>query len=250
MIYTVISHDFVRNIESVHIPISADNSIVCSSRLSEIDGKYKEDRDCRVLRQPLPDLPKDIQEYISSTKNDEVRAERRLAYITLLCSLSLFFGIDDVEINRDSFGKPFIKHSGNKQIFISISHSDGTVAVSLSDEGDIGVDLQTETDKKRAEKLDGRFLQGFKTENQFIPISYYHCTIENDLVFFIEIFPADAKEEGFTERWSALESLLKLDGGGFSSLSKIKKIKDSAKTNIKILDLDIKKYSLSTSIKK
>lgn len=247
MIYTVISNIFGCAINEENSPLCDNDRVFSISSAKAIDGN-KESGDCCKMQQSLPELPRDIREYINNTKNEKVKAERRLAYTTLLCSLSVFFDIKDVKIQKDSLGKPFL--IGLKEnISFNISHSEGTVAVTLSDEGDVGVDLQAEVDKKLAEKLDRRFLHGLNLHNHPIPISFFYCTIENNLACFTEILPPDSNSADFTERWSALESLLKLNGGGFGNLSEAKEISKTTKTSIKKLYINGKKFALSISVK-
>ena len=77
-------------------------------------NKIKENRDCRILRQPLSLLPKELDEFVSNTKNDELRAERYLAYTTLLCGLDIFFGIDNATVKKNSDGKPYLVFDNKK----------------------------------------------------------------------------------------------------------------------------------------
>ena len=115
-------------------------------------------RDCHNKWQPLTLIPKDVISYIENGKNDEVRLERFTAYSTLFFALFELYGKKDVTLCRTDSGKPYLIENGNaSKIQISISHSDGLVSVALSDEGDIGVDIQSEIDESRAERLEKRF---------------------------------------------------------------------------------------------
>ena len=77
--------------------------------------KPNNERDCRVIRQPLSLLPEGVKEYIYNTKNDLTKKERTLAYSTLFCGLKSLFGISNCEIERTKEGKPYlVKLSGDE----------------------------------------------------------------------------------------------------------------------------------------
>ena len=88
-------------------------STLGENRIDEIE------RDCRIIRQPLI-LQGEIAEYVNDVKNEDLRAERRLAYSTLLFALKTFFDIDSPKIVRNEHGKPYIEGS---EVYFSISHS-------------------------------------------------------------------------------------------------------------------------------
>lgn len=199
-------------------------------------------RDCRIIRQPLSLLQKEISEYIDCAKNDSVRAERHLAYTTLICSLKAFFDIDNIKLERTADGKPYLSDSN---IHISLSHSDGAVAVAISDEGEIGVDIQSQIDAAREGRLKNRFFTDLTVENNDIGVSYYFCEI-ND--FSAELYEASLPyaEDCFTAKWSYAESLMKMSGGGFSDIGEIKRFSEISKCELKELTLS-DKYILAVS---
>ena len=83
------------------------------------------------------------------------------------------FGIDGV-IKKNEFGKPYIE---NSPIKFNISHTDGAVAVALSD-SEVGVDIQRTDIRKISDRVMRRF--------------------------FGDIFPDDANER--IRLWTELES--------------------------------------------
>ena len=209
------------------------------------ENRIEAKRDCRVFRQPLSLLPVEVKEYIEKTKNESVRAERELAYTTLLCSLKAFFDIEQPVIDRTAEGKPFIKDS---QIHINLSHSDGAVAVCLSDEGEVGVDLQSEIDPERAERLENRFFPDFKPMSENINVNYYFLCIEDGEAVFEELFPS-LPDGCFTAKWTAAESLMKLYGKGFADSSALPLLSEKSKTEMKSITLG-KVFYLATSVTK
>ncbi|MBQ8303249.1 MAG: hypothetical protein IJX97_06910 [Clostridia bacterium] len=234
MIYVVISH--------------IDNGREFSNQGNE--NIIKKQRDCRVLRQPLTDLPENIKAYVESAKNENVKAERELAYTTLLCSLKAFFEINDPIIERDADGKPYLKQEGEKSIYFNISHSDGAVAVALSDEGEIGMDIQSDIDDKKAERLEKRYLSDLiYTNEKVIDEIFFGEIIDECLVLNGTVFE-NPLINSFSEKWTVLESLLKLSGKGFGGLSLICDLSKKAKTQVKSINIFNKKYSLAVSVYK
>lgn len=225
MIYTVISDTLGR-----------ENLIECK-------------KDCRLLRQSEISLPENILKYIDKSKNPGVKEERLLAYTSLFGSLKLFFDIDEPKIGRQDNGKPILLSHNERNINFNISHSDGMVAVTLSDEGEVGVDIQAEIVSGRQEQLDKRFLSDLQIKSENLSVDFYFCTLSNSTLEFrkIELRLSDGKS--FFDRWTALESVLKLDGGGFGSLSFAPVLMKNVKTDIRKINLLNKSYSLSNSIK-
>lgn len=234
-------------------------------------------RDCRLVRQPLSLLPKEIKEYIENTKNEELRLERGLAYTSLFCGLKEFYGIENANVKRTKDGKPYLTLPGEdtvdskcqilgskkqyqknedfdvlvrddsvekkgysetdcmflsspslpctddtssiiKKIFIGISHSEGVSAVCLSDEGEVGIDIQVEIDIRRAEKLNERFFPDAMPLHTNLGVRYYFCNISEKQAYIEPADPDCADLNSETVKWTYCESLLKLSGGGFRDL--------------------------------
>ncbi len=242
--------------------------------------QIEQNRYCRIVGQPLSLLPEEVNEFICNTKNESLRAERRLAYTTLLCSLKVFFGIDNLTIAKNSYGKPYliyktekyqknedcqldeVTHQKNKdlikenylnecksqeksQIYISISHSDGAVAVSLSDEGEIGVDIQSAIFSDRAERLKERFFDGLTVEGENIKVNYYFCSMTENKAVLSEIYPEPFKND-FTAKWAYAESIMKLYGRGFGDIKEISSLAHNSMTDIRCLPDG---FVVATSIK-
>ena len=246
-------------------------------------NKIEENRDCRVLRQPLSLLPKELDEFINNTKNDNLRAERYLAYTTLLSGLKVFFGIDGASVVKDSEGKPYLIYDGKKyqknedstvqykthqknidcdekspeekthtddkeKIYISISHSDGMVAVSISDEGEIGVDIQSKISPEKANRLSDRFFGDVEVLDEDLKVKYYYCDIVDNMAVFTKISLEDADRQDYTTKWAYSESVMKLYGRGFSDLSNIRTLVNESKCENKSFQSNM--WMISTSVKR
>ena len=203
--------------------------------ISSTKNRIEENRDCRALRQPLSHLPKELDEFISSTKNDSLRAERFLAYTSLLCGLKAFYDIDIASVKKDPEGKPYLVYDNDNapEIHISISHSEGTVAVSLSDEGEIGVDIQCKISAERAERLKDRFFSDVEVRSGNIGVKYYYCHISANEALLEEIILEDADGQDYTTRWAYSESVIKLYGRGFGDLTILSNLTNQCKNEVK-----------------
>ena len=101
----------------------------------------------------------ECEEYISllAKKGNEDSAKESLAAIILLGGAAEWMGIDTNELilNKTENGKPYFVDSS---LSFSITHSNGTVAVALSDEGGVGIDLEVaEYDAKKARRIAERY---------------------------------------------------------------------------------------------
>lgn len=203
-------------------------------------------RDCRFIRQPLSLLSEKTKEYIESGKNESHRAERRLAYLTLISSLKAFYNIDNPEITVSEQGKPYIK---DKAVYFNLSHSNGMAVVCLSDEGEVGVDLQSEIDSERAERLKERFFASLEVKNESVGAEYYYCELlgEDAEIYRITLPDFQPCEADFSARWVSAESIMKLTGRGFADADRVSDLKKDTKTEIKALDFD-GKYYLAISV--
>ena len=215
-------------------------TIICDTKNRDFSHLIKED--CRVERQSIPGFSEEIREYIDRAKNDTIREERYAAYSTLLYSLKCLYGVENPKIMREKDGKPrIISHD----IFFNISHSDGLVAVSLSDKCDVGVDLQSEISPEREERLSARFLSGFSPLPCPLEIEYLY--LENGRFFTLDL--PMARDDKFTEKWTSFESVLKLYGNGFGAASNAEKLVQNVKTDTRVIEIENTLFYLSNSIK-
>ena len=83
--------------------------------------------------------------------------------------------VKGLELCRNANGKPYFENSDLK---FSISHSGGYVAVALSDDGDIGIDIETaDVSEEKARKLAKRFF----TEDE-------QCAVRDDTDAFLKLW--------------------------------------------------------------
>ena len=218
-------------------------TVISTLKENRID---KDKRDCRIIRQPLSLLSEDIKKYIQLGKSEMHKAERKLAYTTMLCALKVFYSIDFPRIEKNEYGKPYLADSN---IRISLSHSNGVVAVCISDEGEVGVDLQTQIEPERAERLKERFFTSLQVKNESISTEYYYCDLsgEDAEIYSITLPDFQPCEADFSARWVSAESIMKLIGRGFADADKTGTLAEICRTEIKTVDLG-EKYYLAVSV--
>ncbi len=207
-------------------------------------------RDCHDKWQPLTLIPNNVILYIENGRSDEVKLERLTAYSTLFFALFELYGKNDVGLCRTDSGKPYLVENGEaSKIRVSLSHSDGLVAVALSDECEIGVDIQSEIDDSRAERLEKRFFADINIKEEFFSQKLLYLNFSDSDTRLSEMEKPEKCSSGFTEKWAYCESLLKCEGGGFGDLKRIQKIQKKTKTQTVKINQNSKQFALSTTIK-
>jgi phosphopantetheinyl transferase len=186
-------------------------------------------KDCLDTWQSCNLFPGEIKEYIENTKNEQTKTERFIAYSTLFSSLEKFFSIGNPKIKRNKNGKPSLVDSN---VYISLSHCDGVSAIALSDEDEIGVDIQSPVDDTKAERLTKRFLSKIHPKQEDINIKYFYMTLTDKTVDFKEIALENSDKADFLSKWVYLESVIKAYGISFSEISKINELSKNTKTRI------------------
>lgn len=212
------------------------------------------------------EMPSCLLDYIDSTKNGQTKHCRKTAYTALFYSLYWLFGITSVNIQRNKYGKPYLTDDVcGKRVYFSISHSKEVVAVTISDLGDVGVDVEAFVDKAKGERLEGRFLSQIQPRQEDLKIRYLYFN-EGENPSLSEIFPqninitnyndkinADKDETvspWFTAKWTYCESVLKCEGVGFCGLVDFQSIEEGINCDNRILKIGEDYFSLSCAIKK
>jgi len=199
-------------------------------------------------------------EFILGTRSENLREQRLHSYSILFLTLSTFFGIEDVKIIRD--GKPRVAFSSGEEIYFNISHRIGISAVTVSDECDVGVDIEEEISSERCERIKERYLSGFEFYNTGAHKRVYYLEASNSFVAchinsnierimkVAEFFPDGKENEDVSSKWTALEAILKCDGRGFGALNDINTIVSKTDLSRFVVFLKGKKYFLSVATKK
>ena len=107
-------------------------------------------------------LPCSVRKKILTTGDGKTKIERVYAYgllVKILGDFGLSAKMLDEKLLFDKKGKPFVEDS---RFEFSVSHTDGMVAVALSTDGAVGVDIE-KADKDKEEKISkivNRFCSG------------------------------------------------------------------------------------------
>ena len=134
-------------------------------------------------------------------KNDDGIKESFFATVTLANALKMLPCRTDTEsltFEKSEIGKPYFKNSSVK---FSISHSKGRVVCAVSDEGDVGVDIEcSQIDGEKAKKLAKRYFatsDAEKIENDPSLFRKKWCEKEAETKFFgkeLALFLKDERE--------------------------------------------------------
>ena len=134
---------------------------------------------------------------IEKMKNPQAKAEKFFAWLLLEYAVKTDFGYTLSSLNPRKTGNgKWVADS----IYLSISHSDGIVAVAVSDKP-VGVDVQREV-VPRAKNFVKKVLNERELEE-------------------LEKLPDEDKSKHLIELWSKKEALFKLDGDGVFSPKQI-----------------------------
>lgn len=170
-------------------------------------------------------MPKDVIE-----GNNKGHARDSIAsYILLYHALTTLYGIEYTEIKRGKCGKPYIEGS---PVDFSISHRTGVALVALSVEGEIGADIELCLSEDRMKGIGKRYLEGLDfTAASALDADVYYSALSSDgtvenLTNISDIdnntlqYGVVTADKSAYSRWTVLEAVLKLDGGGFGSLGR------------------------------
>jgi phosphopantetheinyl transferase len=166
---------------------------------------------------------------IKETKNEQ-RYKERLAAYSLLS-----FAVGGESISFSESGKPYLCDGGK---FISLSHTSGACAVAVSNEGEVGVDIELycEESERRAESAASRFfpavcvnpselsvLPGDAVKIHFMTLS--ECGISEEKENLVTV----AKNQSSLYTWVSAEAILKADGRGLCAAACVEKIQKRSK---------------------
>ncbi len=180
-----------------------------------------------------PKLGEEIISHILSGKDPALQRERCGAYLLLSSVMTEMFGCM-LPLNRQPNGKPYFDRSSG--VKVSISHSSDVVAVAISCDGCVGVDIEREINTARAERLEKRFFSELTFCERETDVTYIYCALDEkgrcEFYPFVkerechtakkdtgEIFLYNSTfTDCFSAKWTLYEAALKCDGGGFTSL--------------------------------
>lgn len=222
MIYTVIAD--VSN-------FNADKFLtVCECDLGKKEIKKREISPLPSDDYFAPSIRREIIDHIKSVSNDELRKERCGAYLLLSVIVREIFGAMPAVLFSQN-GKPYFEKGVG--IYFNLSHAADLIAVSISDEGAVGVDAEAEISPEKAARLEARFFSELSISERPLNVEYAFCEISEDGIVKLQQIMSEELPFGLSEktkisrvnqsysfgaRWTIYEASLKCNGGGFTSL--------------------------------
>lgn len=194
----------------------------------------------------------DEKNLIFKIKAPEIR-KRRIASRALLNKLFSDIYEEKVpKIRYTGVGMPYFE---GERVKFSISYASDIVALALSDEGGIGIDLEDVSFKERLERVNERFKEAIA------PISCKkdeNVSFDLNLLFFEKDLKSSApfdfhKEKNAYEkarRFTSLESVLKLFGAGFSGIKKTEEYAEKVQIETLFFSHGAQHYTFSLAVEK
>ncbi|MBO5879703.1 MAG: hypothetical protein J6Q68_04055 [Clostridia bacterium] len=180
-----------------------------------------------------------LPESVKETKNEKLQKQR--AYARFLLEFAYFecFGGDMPDTVLNNCGRPQFVGSS---IDFNISHDENMIALIISDEKRVGIDIQSRDTgvSARVGSLISKIIGTPLFADKYATACNVFC--ENIGFFYIsesgKITPCDAECErraeavltgdDFIEKWTLLESLVKADGTGIGALERTSEILENA----------------------
>ena len=219
---------------------------------------------CRINPLPSsvyasPSISAELLDHIRSVSNERLRKERCGAYLLLSAVVKNMLGfVPEVKFSQN--GKPFFEREWG--IYFNLSHTNDLVAVSLSDEGSVGVDAEAEISPERAARLEARFFSELSINSRPLDVRYAFCKIDESGEIDLAAVEADFSSEicihkstvarvnytcDFGARWTLYEASLKCNGGGFTSLPCLGMLLLETKADVLRLKTDHGEYFITTA---
>ena len=140
----------------------------------------------------LPTVSEDRRARVERVRTDSVKAELLAAELVRDYALKTVFGIENAEIEKNEFEKPYLK--GEKEKFFNISHGGNIVACTVSDV-ECGLDIECFEKPHDLMNIAGRFFS----------------TLEQNAIMM-----SSNPTEAFCRLWTIRESYVKMRGTGFN----------------------------------
>ena len=198
-------------------------------------------------------FPKEIIEKIESTGSSVLAYQRTGAYIALYNTLRHFLEKDEIILSKRECGKPcLLNKTRDAEINakISLSHCDTLAAVTISDEGEVGVDIEEKIKKAREDRLKKRFFVGDCGASEEICPIYLLATLTESLTSIFAEIPSEklpvAQTEEFSRKWTLCEAAMKCDGRGFEAMGEIENILLNSCADSRSFKYRGKEYFIST----
>ena len=231
------------------------------------------------------ELDEEISENCGAFEADgKACRERTLTQLRdTFCENDLTLASDVFKIIRGEHGKPEFEML---DLHFNISHSGDAIAVMLSDECEVGVDVECGISPEKEKRLCERYFTELQKTRPLENASFYWFSNRDGRDMLIPIIPCsdesnelmqneitinsdvDGNEKalnddsdnrivlrapmqlGFKERWSVGEAIMKCDGGGFATYPDISALAERAYTKTLALSFGGVEYILTAAVEK
>ena len=173
----------------------------------------------------IPLHQSEIRKRIDGSKNEKLRAIRRISYSLLLCSYIDFYGKEAPKVVFSGLGKPSFAEG---DVGLSVSHTDGFCAVAFAKK-EVGIDVETIENLDKNSRQIKRFVNE-SVKNALNSAEKASVTVKTYVLKDGEInLSQDALGQsvlqGDEHLWCALEAVLKCKEGfeSYPVLSEISK---------------------------
>ena len=174
--------------------------------------------------------------------------------------------IEKISLDREERREEEISKNEQRKIFFSLSHSGGLCAITLSDECEVGVDIQSAPGRDTVERLQKKYFENASFAPENIKNRLLEAKIDGEKICFNEVSAlplkaADSKAGSalsdiasddlltrkFLESWVITEAILKCDGRGFSAMDQIEKLKSAIIYDVNSFVYNEKIFSISAA---
>ena len=211
---------------------------------------YSDEELLRLRDKLSQDLEKDLLLHVNEGASEALRIERFFAYYLLSYTVKNVLRHSSMEkIKFESKKKPrFI----SSKIKFSVSHIKGAVAVIVSDESEVGIDIEAVSE--RSITVSDSFLKRYKVQ---LDSKLIKNAEKEEIITFIfsesslsETKRIAKKEKTSIDDWTSTEAVVKLFGCGMSGISKFGEMLSMSNVYSARIELSGVEYSLSYAIKK
>lgn len=160
-----------------------------------------------------------LPSFITETKNTKLRGERIFSYLLLSYAYYENFKAPMPFVVKDGNGKPYFN---NGEIYFNISHTDNLAAVIISDEGEVGIDVQKISQKVSERLMEKTLKESVRVEkSKSLTEPVFLRAAGGKIALDTLTFKKGTAEPSFFRKWTEREALAKADGRGLSYISRV-----------------------------
>lgn len=196
---------------------------------------------------------------VIGTRSPERRIESEAGYILLCCVMRRLGYPELPRVLRQDGGKPYFEGC---PISFSLSHRPGAAVIAISDEGEVGADVEWMRDRCRIERVAERALFGLeRIETKNLACELMLCVVNEcgEVEFLEDVaeyenYGLHIKQKSVADTpylgWTLLEAALKVGGGGFADYGQRAKIISSVAASYYEVSSSGEQYAVTVAARK